>query len=99
MWHRKLQFDERRDWLVVPTVDYRILESPISKGPTIMPDHTQRFFIALLCIGAILATDSAREPVSTGDRPECRSVAARYPTRQRTSNFFMRSRISSVRGA
>ena len=63
-----------------------------------MPADSPKLLCALFFAGTILVTELVREPVSTGDRPECRSVAARYQTRTRTSNFFMRSRISSVRG-
>ena len=64
-----------------------------------MTNHTQNILRSLLFAGGLFATEPAHQPVSIGDPPESRSVAARYQTRHRTSNFFMRSRISAVRGA
>jgi len=64
-----------------------------------MTDHTLKCLSSLLFFGTILMPEFVRQPLSVGDRSECPSLAARYQTQQRASNFFILSRISAVRGA
>ena len=53
-----------------------------------------------LILGGIIHTvELASETTASVSPSDNTRFAARYQTRQRTSNFFMRSRISSVRGA
>ena len=56
------------------------------------------FFASLLLVGTPLALNFAIEKDLSIHGGESHQLAARYQTRSRTSNFFARSRISSVRG-